>query len=225
MIALRPGGPWRSGCLPPPAVGRAGRGRGRAAPIGGTRTFQSLTLQICQSVEIAVSPSALFPLVCDPEARSRLDPAVRVIRVEVEGAGPLREGSIMFFRLQKGSRIFEYRTRCLRLVPERLLETQAELPTLFRVRVELVPIPGGTRLTQQEDCEVGLDMLEGLPVTRRAERVWRAMHLLHLVMPALARETFAVVLRERAEALRILMERELRAWLEAIKRHVESKNA
>jgi hypothetical protein len=176
-------------------------------------------------VEIAVSPSAVFPLVCDPETRSRLNPAVRVIRVEVEGAGPLREGSVIFFRLQKGSRIFEYRTRCLRLVPERLLETQAELPTLFRVRAELAPIPGGTRLTQQAECEISLGMLEGLPVTRRAERAWRAMRLLSFVVPALARETFAILLRERADALRILMERELRGWLEAIKRHVESQNA
>jgi hypothetical protein len=145
--------------------------------------------------------------------------------VEVEGAGPLRESSVLFFRLQRGSRIFEYRTRCLRLVPGRLLETQAELPTVLRVRVEVAPIPGGTRLTQQEECEVSLGMLEGLPVTRRAERAWRAMRLLSLVVPALARETFAIVLQERVDTLRILMERELRGWLEAIKRHVESHDA
>jgi hypothetical protein len=68
-------------------------------------------------------------------------------------------------------------------------------------------------------------MLEGLPVTRRAERAWRAMRLLSFVVPALARETFAIVLQERVDTLRILMERELRGWLEAIKRHVESHDA
>ena len=176
-------------------------------------------------MEIAVSPSAVFALVCDPEAKARLNPFVQVIRVEAEEAGPLREGSVILFRLQKGRRIFEYRTRCLRLIPGRLLETRAELPTLFTVRVEVVPIPGGTRLEQQEECEIDLVMLEGVPVSRRAERVYRAMHLMAFLLPALGRETYAILLRERADALRIVLQRELHGWLEAIKRHLESQKA
>jgi hypothetical protein len=173
-------------------------------------------------VEIAASPSAVFGLVCDAEAKVRLNPSVQVIRIEAEEAGPLREGSVILFRLQKGRRIFEYRMRCLRLIPGRLLETRAELPTPFTVRVETVPIPGGTRLAQQEECEIDLPMLEGLPVSRRAERAWRTMRLLTFVAPALARETYAILLRERADALRVVLERELRGWLEAIKRHLEA---
>ncbi len=165
---------------------------------------------------------AVFALVSDPPAKARLNPSVQVIRVEREDAGPLREGSVIFLRLQKGRRIFEYRTRCQRLVPGRLLESRAELPTLARVRVEVDPIPQGTRLTQQEECEVTVEMLEGLPVARRAERAWRTLKLLHLFLPGLAQETFAVILRERADALRLVMKHELRAWLEAIKQHLES---
>jgi hypothetical protein len=176
-------------------------------------------------VEIAASPAAVFALVCDPEAKARLNPSVQVIRVEAEQAGPLREGSAIFFRLQKGHRVFEYRTRCLRLIPDRLLETLAELPSRFRVRVELTPIPGGTRLEHREECEIDPAMLEGLPVSRRAERAWRFMHLLTFIVPELVRETYTILLRERADALRVVLQRELRHWLEAIKRHLESSSA
>jgi hypothetical protein len=202
-------------------TGGLGTERGEA-PIRNDRPIQPIILRIAQSVEIAVSPSAVFALVCDPEAKVRLNPSVQVIRIEAEGAGPLREGSVTLFRLQKGRRIFEYRMRCLRLIPGRLLETRAELPTCFTVRVEVVPIPGGTRLAQQEECEIDLAMLEGLPVSPRAERAWRAMRLLTFVAPGLARETYAILLRERADALRVVLQRELGGWLEAIKRHLEA---
>jgi hypothetical protein len=65
-------------------------------------------------------------------------------------------------------------------------------------------------------------MLEGLPVPRRAERAWQAIKILGLLAPGLARETYAVILRERADSLRLVMERELRAWLLAIKHHLEA---
>lgn len=148
-----------------------------------------------------------------------------LIRVEAEEAGPLREGSVIFFRLQKGRRIFEYRARCLRLIPGRLLETRAELPAPFLAQVELVPIPGGTRLAQQEECQINLVMLEGLPVSPRADRAWRFMRLLTFVAPELVRETYAILLQKRADALRVVLQEELRSSLEAIKRHLESQEA
>jgi hypothetical protein len=103
-----------------------------------------------------------------------------------------------------------------------LLESQAELSTLLRVRVEVESSSRGSRLTQREECEITLAMLEHLPVSRRAERAWRMIKLLGFVAPSLARETFAVILQERAEALRLVLERELRGWLQAIKEHLES---
>ncbi len=184
--------------------------------------MESVIVQIDGSVDIAAAPAIVFELMGDPLARGRLNPFVQVIRIEREDPGPLREGSVTFLRLQKGKRIFEYRTRCRQLEPGRLLESQAELPTLFRVRVEVDAIPGGTRLTQREECEITSAMLDGLPVPPRAERAWRAIKLLNLMAPSLARETFAVILRERADVLRVVMQRELRGWLQAIKRHLET---
>ena len=186
--------------------------------------MEPVILQVAESVEIAVPPSAVFDLVADPLAKARLNPFVQVIRIERETPGPLREGSVTFLRLQKGRRIFEYRTRCHRLEPGRLLENQGELPTLARVRVEVEPSPGGARLTQREECEVTLEMLEGVPVSRRAERAWHALKLLNLFLPGVAREAYGVILRERADALRPGLKRELRAWLEAIQRHLEAAN-
>jgi hypothetical protein len=184
--------------------------------------MQPVIIRLVETVEIAAPPGAVFALVSDPLAKVTLNPFIQVIRIEREDSGPLRQGSVAFLRLQKGTRIFEYRSRYCCVEPDRLLESQAELSTLLRVRVEVEPVPGGTRLTQREECEITLDMLEGLPVPRRAERAWQAIKLLSLVMPALARETYAVILRERADALRVVMQRELRAWLHAIKEHVES---
>jgi hypothetical protein len=185
--------------------------------------MQPVIIRGAAAVEIGAPAAAVFALVSDPAAKAKLNPFTQVIRMEREDPGPLREGSVIFFRLQKGRRIFEYRTRCVRLEPNRLLETQAELPTLFRVRLEMEPVPGGTRLTQREECEITAGMLEGLPVPRRAEHAWQAIKILSVLAPSLARETYAVILRERADALRVVMERELRGWLQAIKQHLETQ--
>jgi len=185
--------------------------------------MESVIIRVAESVEIRATPSAVFRFLNNPLAKAQLNPFVQVIRIEREDPGPLREGSVTFFRLQKGTRIFEYRTRCLRVEPDRLLESQADLATLFRVRVELEPVPGGTRLTQQEECEVALEMLEGLPVTRRTERAWRFIRILNLFAPSMAREAYAVILQERCDTLRSVLQRELRAWLQAIQRYLEAE--
>ncbi len=201
------------GVMQATSIKRGGRGPDLMDPV---------IIRVTASVDIAAPPSKVFALVGDAEAKTRLNPFVQVIRVELETPGPLREGSVTYFRLQKGKRIYEHRSRCHRFEPDRLLEGQAVLPVLYRVRVELEPTPAGTRLTQEEECEVTPEMLEGLPVSHRAERAWRFMETLSFFLPKLARETYAVIFRERAESLRLSIQRELRVWLEAIKAQLES---
>lgn len=186
------------------------------------RLMQPVIVRVAAAVEIGVPPAAVFALVSDANAKAKLNPFIQVIRIEREDHGPLRQGSVTFFRLQKGTRIFEYRMRCVRLEPGRLIESEAELPNLFTVRVEVGPAPGGSRLTQSEECEVSPQMLEDLPITRRAEHAWRLVKILNFLLPELAHETFAVIFRERTDALRVSMRRELQEWLLAIKAHVES---
>jgi len=184
--------------------------------------MEPVIIPVVGAVEIGAPPSAVFALVSDPLAKAKLNPFAQVIRIEREDHGPLRQGSVTFFRLQKGTRIFEYRMRCVRLEPGRLIESRAELTNLFTVRVEVEPAPGGSRLTQSEECEVSPHMLEGLSATRRADHAWRLMKTLYFFLPELAHETFAVIFRERADSLRASMQRELQGWLLAIKAHVES---
>lgn len=187
--------------------------------------MQPVIIQVAAAVEIGVPPAAVFALASDPLAKARLNPFTQVIRIEREDPGPFRAGSVTFYRIQKGTRVFEYRMRCIRYEPGQLIESRAELPTLFTVRVEVEPIPGGSRLKQTEECEVTTHMLEGLLVTRRAEHAWRFVKVLNFVLPELVHETFAVILRERADTLRLSMQRELREWLHAIKVHAESRDA
>lgn len=184
--------------------------------------MQPVIIRVAATVEIGAPPAAVFALVSDANAKARLNPFTQVIRIEQEDDGPLRQGSVTFFRLQKETRIFEYRMRCVRFEPGRLIESKAELPNLFTVRVEVEAAPGGSRLRQSEECEVSPHMLEDLSVTRRAERAWRFMKTLNFFLPELAHETFTVILRERADSLRLSMQRELQGWLQAIKAHVES---
>ena len=99
--------------------------------------MEPVIIPVVGAVEIGAPPSAVFALVSDPLAKAKLNPFTQVIRIEREDHGPLRQGSVTFFRLQKGTRIFEYRMRCVRLEPGRLIESRAELPNLFTVRVEV----------------------------------------------------------------------------------------
>src|SRR5574341_2142640 len=88
--------------------------------------MQPVILRLAATVEIAAPAGKVFALICDPLAKARLNPFVQVIRIERDDSGPLQEGGITFFRLQKGTRIFEYRTRCVGLTPDRLLESRSE---------------------------------------------------------------------------------------------------
>jgi hypothetical protein len=179
--------------------------------------MQPVTIRISAAVEIEAHPAAVFALVSDANSKAELNPFIRVIRIEREDHGSLREGSVTFYRMQKGGHIFEYRMRCVRFELGRLIESKAELPNLFTVRVQVEAVPGGSRLTQSEVCEVSPHMLEDLPVTRRAERAWRFMKTLNFFLPELTHDTFTVIFRERADSLRMSMQRELQGWLQAIK--------
>ena len=178
-------------------------------------------VQVAASLDIAAPPASVFRFLCDADAKARLNPSVQVIRIERETPGPLHVGSITFFRVQKGRRIFEYRMRCVRFEPDRLIESTADLPTLFTVRVGVEGGPNGSRLTQTERCEIAPEMLEGLPGSRRAELAWKLVKILAMVAPELAHETCTLVFRRRADSLRDGMQRELLEWLRAIKAHLE----
>src|SRR5262245_52805139 len=89
------------------------------------------------TVEIQAKPVEIFALVSDLRRKAQLNPNIQVIRVELEGEEPVREGSVFYLRFQRGMQILEYRTRCVRLVPPRLFESRSETDPPFEVRVKI----------------------------------------------------------------------------------------
>ncbi len=175
------------------------------------------------SVEVRAGPDRVFALVSDPPRKAALNPNVQVIRVEQESEGPVREGSVFYHRLQKGQRIFEYRSRCLRIVPPRLFESRAETDPPFEVRVTLEAVPGGCRLTQQETLEVTPELLDAVDPVSGGRTFRDAVGLLAL-FPGLRRLGSELGAHQRARVARRLTVG-LQAWLEAIKRHLEREEA
>lgn len=178
-------------------------------------------LTFSASVQVRAEPAVVFALVSDPPRKAALNPNVQVIRVEHEGDGPVAEGSIFYHRLQKGQRIFEYRSRCLRIVRPRLFESRAETDPPFEVRVTVEPTPEGCRLTQEEMLEVTPELLDALePVSAGGQAFREAVGLLAL-FPGL-RLLAAEFRRRQRERLASRLTAELEAWLDAIRAHVEA---
>jgi hypothetical protein len=170
-------------------------------------------------VRIRAEPAEVFALVSDLRRKARLNPNIRVIRVELESEGPVREGSVFSHRFQKGTRIIEYRSRCVRCIPPRLFESRGETNPPFEVRVSVEPIAGGCQLTQEEALEVTPDLIDAIeppPGAQTFRDVMRWLTLFPGVRPLESElRTF-----QRERLLRRLTG-ELEAWLDAIRRHVE----
>ena len=188
---------------------------------GDSAELSAVYLTFSASVWIRAEPARVFALISDPPSKAALNPNAQVIRVEQETAGPVREGSVFYHRLQKGQRIFEYRSRCLRMVPPTLFESQAETDPPFEVRVTVEPTPEGCRLTQQETLEVGPELLDALePVSAEGQAVRDVLGLLAF-FPGLA-PLGSEVRRGQRERVAQRFTGELQAWLEAIKAHLEA---
>jgi len=175
-------------------------------------------------VEVRAGPARVFALVSDPARKAALNPNVQVIRVELEGEGPVAEGSRFYHRLQRGQRIFEYRSRVVRMVPPRLFESRGETDPPFEVRVTVEPAPGGCRLTQQETLEVAPELLDALEPVSVGGRAVREMAGWLAFLPG-PRQFGAHLRGLQRDRLARRLTRELEAWLVAIKAHLEAGGA
>jgi len=181
-------------------------------------------LRLSASVEIRAGPERVFALVSDPPRKAALNPNVQVIRVEMEGEGPVGEGSRFYHRLQRGQRIFEYRSRVIRVVPPRLFESRAETDPPFEVRVTVEPAPEGCRFTQQETLEVAPELLDALEPVSVGGRTVRDMAGWLTFFPG--PRQFGLYLRSlQRDRLARRLTRELEAWLDAIKAHLEKADS
>jgi hypothetical protein len=178
-------------------------------------------LTFSASVEVRAPAAAVFALVSDLRLKARLNPNIQVIRVELEGGEPVREGSAFYHRFQRGPRILEYRSRVVRCLPPRLLETRSETEPPFEVRVRVEPTPGGCRLTQEEAVEASGALLDALdPAPPGAPGLGEALGWLPF-FPGGRRLDAELRAHQRHRVSRRLAG-ELERWLEAIRRHLEA---
>src|SRR5262245_10943346 len=174
------------------------------------------------TVEIRAEPAEVFAVVSDLRRKAQLNPNIQVIRVELEGEDPVREGSIFYHRFQRGTQILEYRSRCVRLVPPWLFESRSETDPPFEVRVTVHPTPAGCMLTQQETAEVTpelLDAFEPAPTKLSSLRDIMALFALFPGARPLGSELRAF---QRERVIRRLTG-ELQSWLDAIRAHLEGR--
>lgn len=173
---------------------------------------------------IRADAAEVFALVSDLRRKARLNPGIEVIRIDLEGGEPVREGSCFRHRFAKGGRILEYRSRCVQCDPPRLFVSRGETDPPFEVRVTVEPTPAGCRLTQQEALEAGPEMLDALDSGLVAARSFRDVLRLLPLFPSV-RELGVEVRALQRERVAKRLSGELAAWLDAIRAHVETGSA
>jgi hypothetical protein len=174
------------------------------------------------TVEIKATPAAVFAVVSDLRRKAQLNPNIQVIRVELEGGEPVREGSVFYHRFHKGTRILEYRSRCVRLVAPSLFESRSETDPPFAVRVTVDQTAAGCRLIQQEEVEVTPELLDAFEPAPTKLRSFREILFLFALFPSMRPLGSEIRAFQRERVIRKLTS-ELQAWLDDIRAHLEAK--
>ena len=174
------------------------------------------------NVEIQVEPMEVFALVSDLRRKAQLNPNIQVIRVELEGGEPVREGSVFYHRFHKGTRIMEYRSRCVRMVPPWLFESRSETDPPFEVRVTVDRTAAGCRLTQREEVEVTPELLDAFEPAPTKLPGFRDIMTLFALFPSVRPLGSEIRAFQRERVIRKLTS-DLQAWLDAIRAHLEAK--
>jgi Polyketide cyclase / dehydrase and lipid transport len=174
------------------------------------------------TVEIKAEQAEVFAVISDLRRKAFMNPNIQVIRVELEGEEPVREGSVFYHRFQRGTRILEYRSRCVRLVSPRLFESRSETDPPFEVRVTVDPTPTGCRLTQQEEAEVTSALLDAFEPAPTKLSSFRDIMTLFALFPS-ARPLGSELKAFQRERVTRKLIGELQSWLDAIRAHVEAR--
>ena len=183
---------------------------------------QSERLTFSATVEIRADVTEVFALVSDLRRKARLNPNIQVIRVELEGKEPLREGSVFYHRFHRGTRIMEYRSRCVRLVPPWLFESRSETDPPFEVRLTLHPTRAGCRLTQEEQVEATPELLDAFEPAPTSVRAFSDIVKLLALFPS-ARPLGSELRALQRKRVAATLTGELQSWLDAIRAHLEAR--
>ena len=170
---------------------------------------------------IRAEAAEVFALVSDLRRKARLNPGIEVIRIDLEGGEPVREGSVFRHRFVKGGRILEYRSRCVECVPPWLFVSRGETDLPFEVRVTVEPSAEGCRLTQRETLEVEAEALDALDAGGAKARTFSDVLRLLALFPS-ARPLSSELRALQRERVATRLAGELALWLDAIRAHVEA---
>lgn len=171
-------------------------------------------------MEICAEVAQVFNLISDLRRKASLNPNIQVIRVELEGEPTIKEGAVFYHRIQRGTRIVEYRSRCIRYVPPRLFQTRSETDPPLEVTVTVEPTASGCRLTQREELEVTPEILDAFEPAGTKGSLFREVSRLLRLFPG-ARQLESEIRAHQRERLKKRLTKELQAWLEAIKANLE----
>lgn len=176
-------------------------------------------LVVSRNIHIHAPVERVFALVADPVARSALAPHARPLRVEIDGGGPLRMGSVCHFRLQMDNRILDYRTRVREFSPNRRIVSVADTAVPFEILVETRPEDNGTLLAHTERFEPTEEMLhQALPSTPTNAVMEKICRWLPFLDPE-----YAVRVRQgREQLLEQRLGENLEQWLSRIKQRLET---
>jgi hypothetical protein len=183
---------------------------------------QSERLIFSANVEIRADPAEVFAVVSDLRRKARLNPNIQVIRVELEGEEPVQEGSVFYHRFHRGTRIMEYRSRCVRLVPPWLFESRSETDPPFEVRVTVDRTPAGCKLTQEETADVTPELLDAFETAPTKLPSFRDILTLLALFPSARPLGSELRAFQRERVIRKLTD-ELQSWLNAIRSHLEAR--
>lgn len=173
-----------------------------------------------RSIDIRASVGEIFALMCDPARRARLNPAITLIRVEIEGGGPVAVGAVCHFRLQTSTGLADYRSRVLALTPNRQIVWRTDTAMPVEITLTVEERPAHCRFTHAEAFEPGEAMLHtAAPAGARGRfQQWIAGLLPFLDLDAAER-----LQNQREQALEIRLGEGLERWLEAIRAELENE--
>lgn len=171
-------------------------------------------LHIHSSIEIRASLAEVFRLLCDPERKTRLNPAIELLHAVPVTPGALAVGSRIFYSLRTRQGQHNFHCQVTAFEPNRLIEWVSDTVPSFRVRQTLEPDGQGCRLLHDEWLTVARAEQPAQPsLSELAGLLRRAAGLDAPSMPAPAEEGIA--------RLQTTLEQQLGVWLGNIKAQFE----
>jgi hypothetical protein len=178
-------------------------------------------IHIRSSVELAVPPTTLFELLCDPARKASLNPKITVLNATLATPGPVGVGSEFFYSLKIGAGSAAFRCRVTAFEANRLIEVVSDTARPFRVRHAIEPTVNGCRLVHDEWVEAGPAQA---PRATREQNAFRFMNIFNRALDH-ALPTAHDLDIEANQRLSHEMQNDLAVWLANIKTHLETGSA